>query len=110
MVDHDRLSVLPNGVDVELWQPDAEIRSALRRELGLEDEFLWFAAGRLEPVKDYPALLGALAQTHHAARLVIAGRGPLEGELRRLATASESNSSDLSATCGAGCRPRTDLC
>jgi glycosyltransferase involved in cell wall biosynthesis len=87
MVDHDRLSVLPNGVDVELWQPDAEIRSALRRELGLEDEFLWFAAGRLEPVKDYPALLGALAQTHHAARLVIAGRGPLEGELRRLATA-----------------------
>ena len=30
---------------------------AVRRELGLDEAFLWLAAGRLETVKDYPTLL-----------------------------------------------------
>jgi glycosyltransferase involved in cell wall biosynthesis len=69
---------------VEEWRPDEAVRAAVRRELGLSDEFLWFAAGRLEAVKDYRTLLSALAQMPGPPRLVIAGSGPLEGELRRL--------------------------
>jgi glycosyltransferase involved in cell wall biosynthesis len=78
------ISVLPNGIDVSLWQPEAHMRQSLRHDLLLEDEFLWFAAGRLEPVKDYPTLLAAMAQLPKSAQLVIAGGGPLESELRQL--------------------------
>ena len=85
MVIEERLAVLPNGVDVEAWRPDAAVRTTMRRELGLENEFLWLAAGRLEPVKDYGTLLSALLLTPGIATLVIAGSGPLEGELRGLA-------------------------
>jgi glycosyltransferase involved in cell wall biosynthesis len=84
MVSGNKLSVLPNGVDVEAWRPDAAVRATMRRELGLTDEFLWLAAGRLEAVKDYPTLLQAMAGTPEAARLVIAGCGPLQNELLRL--------------------------
>jgi glycosyltransferase involved in cell wall biosynthesis len=87
MVTEDKLTVLPNGVDVEAWRPDAAVRIATRRELGFGNEFLWFAAGRLEPVKDYPSLMRAFVQVSDAARLVIAGRGPLQDELARMAQA-----------------------
>ena len=84
MVSEDKLIVLPNGVDVEEWQPDPFVRSVARRELEVNAEFLWFAAGRLDPVKDYPTLLRAFSDLPEPARLVIAGAGPLESELRSL--------------------------
>jgi len=84
MVSEVRLLVLPNGVDIEVWRPDASVRNALRKQLSLENEFLWFAAGRLEPVKDYPTLLRAVVDLPQPSRLVIAGAGPQENELRRL--------------------------
>lgn len=75
MVSAHRLAVLPNGVDVESWQPDASVRATARRELGLTEEFLWLATGRLEPVKDYPTLLRAMVDLPPSARLVVAGAG-----------------------------------
>jgi glycosyltransferase involved in cell wall biosynthesis len=87
MVIESKLIVLPNGVDAETWRPDSAVRIATRRELGLGKEFLWFAAGRLEPVKDYPALLRAFAQSRDASRLAIAGGGPLQNELARMTAA-----------------------
>jgi glycosyltransferase involved in cell wall biosynthesis len=81
MVSADKLIVLPNGVDVEYWRPDPTLRADLRQKFGLGDKFLWFAAGRLEPVKDYPALLAALAGLPQNATLAIAGDGPLKNEL-----------------------------
>jgi glycosyltransferase involved in cell wall biosynthesis len=85
MVREEHLSVLGNGIEVEAWQPDAHVRPAARRELGLADEFLWIAVGRLEAVKDYPTLLRALACEPATARLLILGAGPLEAELVQLA-------------------------
>jgi glycosyltransferase involved in cell wall biosynthesis len=84
-VREDRLSVLGNGIEVEAWAPDIQARVAARRQLGLTDEFLWMAVGRLEPVKDYPTLLRAMARAPENARLFILGTGPLEGELAKLA-------------------------
>lgn len=80
----DRLTVLPNGVEVKERRHDPAIRTAARRELSLGQEFLWFTAGRLDPVKDYPTLLGAMAQLPDSARLVVAGSGPLQIELHKL--------------------------
>jgi glycosyltransferase involved in cell wall biosynthesis len=85
MVPASKTTVIPNGVDVEAWRPDQAVRAAVRSELGLVDEFLWFAAGRLEPVKDYSTLLSAFGRTPASARLVIAGGGPLLDELSQLA-------------------------
>jgi glycosyltransferase involved in cell wall biosynthesis len=67
-------------------RPDAAVKTALRNELNPEGNFLWFAAGRLDPVKDYPTLLMAMFEVPESARLVIAGSGPLEEELLRLST------------------------
>ena len=78
-----QITVLPNGVDTDAWQPDSAVRASLRRDLSLHDKFLWFAAGRLDPVKDYPTLLSAMAQLQPTAHLVIAGGGPCERELRQ---------------------------
>lgn len=84
MVDPNKLTMLPNGVDVDAFRPDPKVRAAMRRKLGYESQFLWLAAGRLEPVKDYPTLLRAMVEVPEPARLVIAGAGPRESELRSL--------------------------
>jgi glycosyltransferase involved in cell wall biosynthesis len=85
MVRASRLAVLPNGVDVERWRPDAKMRAAVRRELEIATGFLWLAAGRLDPVKDYPTLLQAMVDVPSSAQLAIAGTGTLEGQLREFA-------------------------
>ncbi|HEY3703630.1 MAG TPA: glycosyltransferase [Terracidiphilus sp.] len=89
MIRPERLTVLPNGVDVQQWQPDETVRARVRRELGVKDEFVWFTAGRLEPVKDYPAMILAFMGLAESARLVIAGSGSEEAPLRRLVEALE---------------------
>jgi len=86
MATADKLAVVPNGVDADAWRPDAAVKTELRNELNPEGNFLWFAAGRLDPVKDYPTLLMAMFEVPESARLVIAGSGPLEEELLRLST------------------------
>ncbi len=86
LVRSSALTVLPNGVDVEEWQPDAQVRAEVRREMGLEDAFLWLAVGRLDMVKDYPTLLKAMAAVPPPARVVIAGAGPLLNNLARLSS------------------------
>ncbi len=85
LVSPSGLTVVPNGIDIEQWKPDLLLRKALRNQLGLTNEFLWLAVGRLEPVKDYPALLRAMLRVPEPARLVIAGDGTLDGHLRHLA-------------------------
>lgn len=87
MVGVDKTAVVPNGIDVDTWRPDAAARTDLRRVLGIADEFLWLAVGRLEAVKDFPALLQAMARIPERARLVILGEGPLRPELTTLASA-----------------------
>ena len=81
-----RLVVIPNAVDFERYAA-CGCRGGTRRELGAGDgEFLWLAAGRLAPAKDYPGLLRAFAALagRRQARLLIAGDGPLRGDLAGL--------------------------
>ncbi|MGB6687636.1 MAG: glycosyltransferase [Terracidiphilus sp.] len=89
MVSAQHCRVIPNGVEIETWKPAAETHAARRRQMNLANEFLWIAAGRLEPVKDYPTMLRAFAQTPGDSRLAIAGSGPLRAELQELAAALE---------------------
>jgi len=84
----DKLVYLPNGVDTHRFAPRPEVRQAKRQELGLGEEFIWLAVGRLEEAKDYPTLLRAFAlvrERHPQARLLVVGAGSLEEEVKRLA-------------------------
>ena len=77
--------VIPNTVDIERFDKGI-CRSRTRKHLGVTDtQFLWLAAGRLTPAKDYPNLIRAfsvLAQRWDT-QLVIAGEGPLRDDLSR---------------------------
>lgn len=113
MVSDRTLTVLPNGVDVEAWRPDPVLRKIIRRKLALTDEFLWLAAGRLEPVKDYPALLQAFSEIPPSAHLVIAAAALFKRSFARSPNSLDSRRefafSVLNRTFDAGCGPRTAL-
>jgi glycosyltransferase involved in cell wall biosynthesis len=88
MATAEKLITIPNGVDVNEWRPDGAARAIVRTEIECgSGEFLWLAAGRLDPVKGYATLLAAMAMLPQTARLAIAGAGPLLNDLRRRADA-----------------------
>jgi glycosyltransferase involved in cell wall biosynthesis len=76
--------VIPNAVDTTVFRPDAGRREYLRQLLGLGSEFAWLAAGRLMWKKGYDVMLRAFSRLGRGV-LLVAGSGPQEGELRRLA-------------------------
>lgn len=87
-----RLVVVNNGVDLERFQPAPERRAALREELGLGEEPVILCVARFAPVKGVAVLLEAVARATPGsalsrARVLLAGDGPLRGELETLAKA-----------------------
>lgn len=81
-VDLSRIEVLPNAVDTNFFRPGA---SPLRQErLGGANLVVGFA-GRLDPEKGVRELLEGFlaAELGPSSRLLIAGRGVLEGRVRK---------------------------
>lgn len=84
----DRVRVIHNSVDPRHLPASPEAAERFRRSLGLTPaDFLFVNIGRLDPQKGQTDLIRAFAETDEASHLAIVGRGPLEEELRRLATA-----------------------
>jgi len=81
--------VVPNGIDLGEFAPDPERRGLVRAHMGAESDFIWLAAGRIAPAKDYPNLLHAFARVRADrpdARLWIAGEATgAESAVRTLA-------------------------
>ena len=81
-VSPDRLAIVLNGVDADLFQP--RDRGAARAELGLPAGPLALYVGNLKEVKGVHDLAPAWAQVLRelpGATLAIVGSGPLRGEL-----------------------------
>jgi glycosyltransferase involved in cell wall biosynthesis len=83
-VDEDRVKVVLNGVDADLFKPGDRV--AARKELGLPpDKPLAIYVGNLKPEKGVidlgKAWAGVVKQVPEATLLVI-GDGPLKGELQ----------------------------
>ena len=78
--DNDHFIVIPNGIDVDHFRPDARLRGALRAEWGvMTHETLVGIVARLDPMKDYPNFLEAaanLARRERGLRFVSVGGGP----------------------------------
>lgn len=91
-VPRERIRFVPNGLDLAAHGHDPEARRRLRADLGLgDDAFVWLSVGRLEPPKEFPVLLRAVAAARPRAgalRLLVAGSGPdraaLEAQAREL--------------------------
>ncbi len=80
-VERERVSVLRNGVDLELFAPVD--REATRARLGL-DGLVMISVGHLIPDKGHQFAIEALAQLPGAS-LLLAGDGPMRAELAALA-------------------------
>ncbi len=84
----DKIICVPNGVDVGRFRPDREAGMAVRAQLGLGEDFVWLAVGRLKEAKDYPNMLRALTvalKEFPEMKVLIAGQGPLQEDIERLA-------------------------
>ena len=84
-VDPDRVHVLPNGVNAELFRPESP-EPEVKERWGLDESLVLGFVGGLRPwhgVEVLPALLDRLVRRHPALRMVIVGDGPLRSELER---------------------------
>jgi glycosyltransferase involved in cell wall biosynthesis len=75
-----KLVMISNGVDTEMFKPDAEARARLRSEWGIANTSPLIATvGRIDPVKDLPIFLQAaaiVAREINDARFACVGTGP----------------------------------
>jgi glycosyltransferase involved in cell wall biosynthesis len=77
-VPQTRCTVVRNAIDMDVLVPEPARRVKMREALGSGEDFIWLAAGRLAPAKDYPNLLRAFSKlrpAHPGAQLWIAGQG-----------------------------------
>ena len=88
--DASRAVTIPYGVDARQFRPDPDLRAEGRRAMGAaDDDLVVFTAGRFVRKKGFAHLIdavGRLAPRWPSLRLVIAGGGDLDGELRARAS------------------------
>jgi glycosyltransferase involved in cell wall biosynthesis len=81
-------SCIPNAIDTEVFNKRNAKQTGMREELGIpQTSFVFLAAGRLEPQKNFQLLLPAFLLVKREVKdavLVIAGEGPLNGLLSKL--------------------------
>lgn len=80
--------IIPTGIDLEKFRPDAEARERIRRELGWQEPeppVIGFL-GRFVPDKGLPLLMRVLDSINHDWRALFVGSGPMEKELRAWGT------------------------
>jgi glycosyltransferase involved in cell wall biosynthesis len=89
----ERMVVVPNGIDVQRFRPDAHARAELRAEWGIGARVALIGlVARLDPMKDHPNFLRAaarLAASGPQVRFVCVGDGPAEYR-RELSALSDS--------------------
>jgi glycosyltransferase involved in cell wall biosynthesis len=72
----ERMVVIPNGIDVNRFKPDASEREALRQEWGIPaGAFVFGLVGRMSPMKDMITAVRAMKRMPPHVHLVIMGGG-----------------------------------
>ncbi len=78
-VPRGRIRFIPNGLDLETFRSNPELRQEMRRKLQLLEPFVWLAVGRFDEAKDYPTMLRAFARAtegmHPSVLLLVGGDG-----------------------------------
>lgn len=77
-------TVVSPGIEVDKFVFNEELRLQTRKKLGMENNFIVGAVGRLAPEKNHAFLLDIFKEIHTqnpSARLIIVGDGPLKNAL-----------------------------
>lgn len=86
----NKLNVIPNGVDTQLFKPSKSAKQTLRARYGLDkDDLVVLSVGRLVARKGFRDLLLAfrlVTRKIKDVKLILVGDGPLERTLRKMAT------------------------
>jgi glycosyltransferase involved in cell wall biosynthesis len=107
-VPRDRIRVIPNGIDAAEYRYDPALRAATRAALGIAPgAAVVGGVGRLVPTKRFDLLIRAVAGLPGVI-LLLAGEGPLAGELSALA--GELGVADRVVFAGAQAHTRGVLC
>lgn len=83
--------VIPNGIDIDCFKPDAALRNKVRAEWSIQrDVILIGVVARLDPMKDLPVFFQAtqkIIEQYDTVRFVCVGDGPepYKSELRNFA-------------------------
>ncbi|EIK46679.1 glycosyltransferase [Cellvibrio sp. BR] len=88
-VKEGRMICTPNGIDTDKFFFNLLARQQIRSDLALNCKLMILAVGRLDTAKDYPNLLHSVALIKNQRadfKVFIAGDGPLNTELKSLAT------------------------
>ena len=86
----DRITVIPNGLDLERVTFDKEAREASRAEFGIgPDDYVLGALGRLDPNKQFDLVIEAAAPLlDSGTKLLIVGKGDERAHLEKVARAN----------------------
>jgi glycosyltransferase involved in cell wall biosynthesis len=89
-VPADRITIIPNGLDLERVAFDKEARSASRAEFGLgTDDYVMGVLGRLDPNKQFDLVIEAAAPLlDSGTKLLIVGKGDEQAHLEQVARAN----------------------
>ncbi len=75
----DRIVVVPNGIDVDHFRPERDMRQMKRSEFGIDEDVLLVGLiGRLDPMKDHLTFLSAasaVARQRKNVRFICVGGG-----------------------------------
>jgi len=105
----NKMVVIPNGFETNVFRPFSDLRNKVRREWGIpENAFLIGHVGRLNPMKDHSNFLRAasiMAEKNKRVKFICVGNGPREyaDTLRR-----EADELGLGGLC-AWTGPRDDM-
>jgi len=83
----NKIRIIPNGVDVEKFRPDNNLRNSFRKKLGFgEDERVILSAGRLHRAKGVQLTISAMPfiLKHIPTKLLVIGEGEYAKKLKRL--------------------------
>ena len=89
-IDQDKVSVIPAGVDLELFKPMDRVEA--KKELGWNGTYTVLYVGRIEPLKGIGLIVEALAQMEigrNARLMVVGGKPGLDPHLDELKALSK---------------------
>lgn len=89
IAESDHYQVVNNGIDCELYARDRKDQRAARDRLFLDDGPIFGHVGRLDRVKNHAFLFDVfegIKERLPDAKLILAGQGPLESELKKQVT------------------------
>ena len=104
-ISGENITLIPNGVDVDLFNPQANGKT-FRRELKLDGKFVVTYAGALGLANDIPTILRAAQNLHHDPKIhfLLVGDGKERVNSEKLA-----KQLDLSNVTFTGSRPKSDM-